>query len=487
MKTTLVTRDNPQIATSSKPESLSRSPGDALPIEKPPAKPQSFFILPALDIPLEDQALTYYSRYYVEVPHGLPEIVDGHLKYALADWCYSQPQSILSLAIFAVSHATFGRTRKSYAALVVGSMKYSKALVKTNLALKDASEATHDEVLLAVMLLSFYENSVMDKTSHVSSRDIQVIASRSFAHHDGAMAVLNLRRQLGERANCSMELDKLVRRQLIRSLLLRSMPLPSWLRDGSQYGEYGFALELDRCMVGAAKLRHQASSLSVDSASLSMSYRYDEMARLRRLLAEAQTLDDALVIWANNLPTENRYSTRTLQGDGRVETGNKILDGTVHIYPTVGHAGMWNRYRALRLTVNDIMLKTLFVLTESPDSDTESLEDAAKLRIQRLADDLCASVPYMLGLIETRHVAGHDVTVVIKVPASLKVSAKATTASLLCWPLTMATMVSGIPERHQRYLRNRLLDVSEIVDDGVLERIAKPRESDQPGGSHRDL
>ena len=61
---------------------------------------------PALDVPLHNQALSYYSRYYVEVPHGLPEIVDGHLKYATADRCYSQPQSMLSLAIFAVSHAT---------------------------------------------------------------------------------------------------------------------------------------------------------------------------------------------------------------------------------------------------------------------------------------------------------------------------------------------------------------------------------------------
>ena len=225
-------------------------------------------------------------------------------------------------------------------------------------------------------------------------------------------------------------------------------------------------------MVEAAKLRHQASSLSVDSASLLISDRYAEMARLRCLLAEVQTLDDVLVIWANDLPTENWYSTRTVQDDGRVDTSNRIFDSTVHIYPTVGHAGMWNRYRALRLTVNDIMLKTLSVLAESPDSDTESLVEAVKLRIQRLADGLYASVPYMLGLIETHHVAGHDVTVVNKVPASLKAAVKATTASFLCWPLTMATMVSGIPERHQRYLRNRLLDVSEIVGDGVLERIA---------------
>lgn len=84
------------------------------------------------------------------------------------------------------------------------------------------------------------------------------MASRSFAHHDSAMAVLNFRRQLDQHTDYSMELDKLVRRQLTRSLLLPSMPVLSWLRDGSQYGEHGFAIELDRCMVGAVTRASQS-------------------------------------------------------------------------------------------------------------------------------------------------------------------------------------------------------------------------------------
>lgn len=104
----------------------------------------------------------------------------------------------------------------------------------TNLALEDVSEVRHDEELLDVMPLSFCENSVMDNTSHVSSRGFQVMASRNLAHLDGAMTVSNLRRQLDQNTNYSMELDKLVQRQLMRSLLLRAMPLPFWLRDDSQ-------------------------------------------------------------------------------------------------------------------------------------------------------------------------------------------------------------------------------------------------------------
>ena len=460
MRSSLVARDRSRIASSS----------GGLPIETPLAGPQSYSITPALSLSLDDQALCYYSRYDVEVPYGFPEIVDGHLKYASADWCYSQPQSILSLAILAVSHATFGRARRSHAALAVGCKKYLNALVKINIALKDVSDATHDDVLLAVMLSSFYENAVTDKMSPVSN--LEVMASRSFAHHDGAMAVLYLRRQLGQRTNRSIELDKLVRRQLMRSLLLRSKSLPIWLRNGSQYGEHGFALELDHCMVGAAELRHQASILCMGSVSLPKSDGHNDILRLRRLLAEAQTLDNVLAIWANALPSEKWYSIQAVKQDGRVETGNRIFDDVIHIYPTVGHAGMWNRYHALRLTVNDIMLKTLSILAGFFQLDTKSLEEAAHLRMLHLADDLCASVPYTLGLIEPHPTAVHDGTVTIKVPASVNVTVKATTASLLCWPLTMATMLSGIPERHHHYLRNRLLDVSEIVNDGVLEGVA---------------
>ena len=460
MRSSLLARDRSRTASSS----------GALPIETPLAGPQSYSITPAPNVPLGDQALWYYSRYYVEVPYGFPEMVDGHLKYASADWCYSQPQSILSLAILAVSHATFGRARKSHAALAVGCKKYFDALVKTNIALKDMSDATHDEVILAVMLLSFYENAAKDKMSPVSN--LQIMASRSFAHHDGAMALLYLRRQLGQRTHRSIELDKLVRRQLMRSLLLRSMSLPIWLRNGSQYGEHGFALELDRCMVGAAELRHQASIICVDCVSLPKSDGNDDIVRLRRLLAEAQTLDNVLAIWASELPSENGYSIQAVQQDGHVETGNRILDDIIHTYPTVGHAGMWNRYHALRLTINDIMLKTLSILAASFQLDTKSLEEAAHSRILHLADDLCASVPYTLGLIEPHHAAVHDGNVVFKVSGSVNVAVKATTASLLCWPLTIATMLSGIPERHHHYLRNRLLDVSEIVNDGVLEGVA---------------
>ncbi|KAI4233162.1 MAG: hypothetical protein L6R40_007163 [Gallowayella cf. fulva] len=426
---------------------------------------QQSFVPSGLNNPLEHHVLCYYSRYWLEVPSGWPEIVDGHLKFAVATHCFSQPQSVLSLAVLAVSHATFARARRSREAVTKGRAHYSRALVKTQMALRDKNEAIHDDVLLAVMLLSFYENSVIDNTSQ-PWKNITDLMTKSFAHHDGAMAMLNLRRQSEDCTERGIELDKLVRRSLLRSALLRSAQLPLWLQDGSSYGECGIALGLDRCMVKTAKLRHDARHMSLDSLSPPNS---QSRARINRVLAEAQALDENLAVWAYSLRPEDQYTSHTVNED---RPNQKVFDGRIHLYPTGGHAGMWNRYRALRLTANDIILKALFLLFEQPGFDIRPLEGAATSRIELLADDLCASILFVLGLIQLDVTDEGEAVVTVKAPVALKDAVKATTASLLAWPLTMAMLVDGIPERHRRYLRDRIRDVGKIVDDGTLERIA---------------
>ena len=59
------------------------------------------------------------------MPQGIPEIVNGQIllaTYSISDNYFSQPQSIVGLAISAVSHATFARARKSHSALTFGSI-----------------------------------------------------------------------------------------------------------------------------------------------------------------------------------------------------------------------------------------------------------------------------------------------------------------------------------------------------------------------------
>lgn len=473
VKATTSSTSNSLVVPSNPVVTHTRPYEDATSINIPSVDVSSFAILPGLNIALDEQALTYYTRFYVEEPHDWPEIVEGHLKHVPTGKCYTNPQSVLSLAILAVSHATFGRAQRSHAALAVGARTYSNALTKTNAALRDPAEATKDEVLLAAMLLSFYENSTLDRT--VSAQDLPSLAARSFAHHDGAMAMLKLRRGKVHRTSQSHELDKLVRRQLMRSLLLRCLPVPSWLEHGSQYGEIGYALELDWATVKVAELRHKASLLPATVIGLSESRAPNETSAIKRLLAEAQTLDAVLVMWSKIVPARSGYKTYTITQEERTSSPSpdKILDNTVHIYPTDGHAGMWNRYRTLRLAVNDVVLKTLSMLDTSVEPNLWSLATTGKLVMDLLVEELCASVPYVLGLVSTTtDDRGDAIVVFTKRSASLKDSVTATTASFLCWPLAMASMLQVLSAKHTRYMRARLLDVSEIVDDSVLERVA---------------
>lgn len=432
-------------------------------------------VVPGLIISQEDQALAYFSRHHVEVPDDWPEIADrwdNHLKYALCEWSSHGQQTVLGLAILAVSHAAFGRTRHDRTVLATASLHYSKALIKANTALATPKQATSDGVLLAVMLLSFYENVMLDQTPFTSDQSMESIGSRAFAHHDGAISMLKLRQQSQQRTSRSTQLDMLVRRQLVRTLLLRYMPVPPWLRSGKQFGEQGLAFDLECFMIQTAELRHQRNDLLVDFAKPTVSARSDRLSQLCRLLADTQTLDNVLVIWADHLPSQFHYTTVTVQNIGCAWTSQNTLDGTVHIYSTTGHASVWNRWRSLRLILNEIMLKLSPTLTQTLGPTTALLEQPARSTIHSLVDDICASVPYVLGFLGFQTEGEGNLIVKVKVPTSLKERCKASSASSLCWPLNEAIMVSEITERHRRYLRDRILDVSEIVDDGIMKRIA---------------
>ena len=198
-------------------------------------------------------------------------------------------------------------------------------------------------------------------------------------------------------------------------------------------------------MVGAPKLQHQASSITVDSLSLPISDRYDHKARLRRLVVTLRLWTMFLVIWANYLPTGNCTASVLYKRMGVLKL---VTEFSILFTSTL----VWDMQECGTATAPSVSLSTTSYSKLCPYSLSLSIMTQSlwkKLRILRLADDLCASLPYTLGLTEPHGVAGHSSTV------SLKVEVKAATASFLCWPLTMASMVSEISERHYRYLRNR--------------------------------
>ncbi|KAF7929190.1 uncharacterized protein EAE98_005109 [Botrytis deweyae] len=464
--------------------------------------------------PLQDQDIAYYTIQFVQTPgrmftshNSQINCCVGSFQHSsifslassticrLSPWPIASPEqashamsarSTLQLAILAIAHTTFGRSTKNLAALSIGSKIYSQALAATNLALRNSERVVMDEVILTVLLLSHFENSVTQKAQFVA-KDIKIIAAKAFNHHDGAIAILNLRLQSQQESyrshysilpthssnsstshkNSGSELDKITRRHLVRSLLLRSMPIPSWLKNGRVFGEIGSSLVLDQCLVEVADLGCCVSHASIGLDGISARGSGQITTKMRGLLVLAQELETKLVRWAKEVPMVDYWSTFRVTVDDDDEPGaNDVFDQMVHLYPSISHAAMWAQYRAIRLHMNDIILKVFHSEIESSKPDTKFQEDIVILNMEKLALDFCASLPFVLGWIE---LGGTGMKMVRK---GRRNAVKASTASLVCWPLTVSTIVSEIPEQHRSYLKSRLRDVSELVDDGVLETIA---------------
>ncbi|TGO44631.1 hypothetical protein BOTNAR_0777g00030 [Botryotinia narcissicola] len=463
---------------------------------------------------LQDQVVAYYTRQFVEAPEKMFDNHNSRINrcvdsfehssiFSLASstirrhpsWPITSPEreshtrstrSTLQLAILAIAHTTFGRSTKNAAALTIGSKIYSQALAATNLALRSSERVVMDEIILTVLLLSHFENSMTQKAQFVTE-DIKIIAAKAFNHHDGAIAILNLRLQRQQeqyRPLCSIlqthtsnsstshenagsELDKITRRHLVRSLLLRSMPIPSWLKNGSIFGEIGSSLVLDQCLVEVADLRYCVNHISIGLDDIPASASGQIATKVRGVLVLAQELEMKLVKWAKEIPMVDYWSSFRVRDDDDDKPGaNDIFDQTVHLYPSISHAAMWAQYRAIRLHVNGIILKVFHREIESSNPDTKFYKDIVRLNMKKLALDFCASLPFVLGWVELGEIG------MKMIRKGRRNAVRASTASLFCWPLTISTMTFEIPEQHRTYLKSRLRDISELVDDGVLETIA---------------
>jgi hypothetical protein len=135
--------------------------------------------------------------------------------------------------VSAMSLVTFGRTKTSTEAWVLGSWKYIQAFSRTKSAVDNANEAITDHFLLTVMMLGFYEHAV-------SNYNTKYFLAESFRHLNGAMTILHLRRVQGQTVTL---LDKLVRHIIIKQAVLQAVALPEWIWDGAELARKAFDLD----------------------------------------------------------------------------------------------------------------------------------------------------------------------------------------------------------------------------------------------------
>ncbi|PNP56783.1 hypothetical protein THARTR1_03479 [Trichoderma harzianum] len=311
-----------------------------------------------------------------------------------------------------------------------------------------------------MMLMGGYEN-VMYFARESPALPSDAVGSRfwkSVCHEKGAASLLSARRERGFAADT--ELDKAIRQKCLRIIILRGGAMPAWLEDGRDWGEEGHELELDSLIIRVLTLRNKSISFlrDVDEANPEI---IDEV---KSIAMEAYALDYDLALWPLGLAQDWRCQISRAYSQPSLNAADARANTPSHTYSSVGHAAIWNRYRALRLIINSIQKRSFFALKSLSDiSFAETNMQRCQVNINNLAVDLRCGVEF--SLTSQAPARGAKATAFIDTPHP-------SVAALLAWPLTVAVSVDAIEPPEKTWMKGALKAVARSLGHTLLESVS---------------
>ncbi|CAI7570865.1 unnamed protein product [Penicillium bialowiezense] len=127
--------------------------------------------------------------------------------------------------------------------------------------------------------------------------------------------------------------------------------------------------------------------------------------------------------------------------DGQPIT-NLVWGDNYHVYRNLAVSSMWNNARSARILMHEMILEAVKLLEDSSPANSgfhhsQVLANQSRDAARRLVDDICASVPFHMGMgIDNNYDwngSGHESTVI---PPSFEISGAGGVA--LMWPLLIA-------------------------------------------------
>ncbi|KAI2609212.1 hypothetical protein GGR54DRAFT_389078 [Hypoxylon sp. NC1633] len=417
----------------------------------------------------EDDVFRFWADNFLFREDEIPEFARDSVYYTLTYRDRAKPGSSLCLAVSAYSHASYGRAMQVDEKIVDAERLFAKSILIMQSEIHEPTQDNIDELLVTTMLMAYYENVMYGDERHLVrereatlSMESHVVGARFWedvCHHEGAAGLLKLRQQREWTPN--LPLDRAVRRQLIRTCILRGIPVAPWLLNGAHFGEEGPVLEFDSIMVRVAALRARSLCLF-----LPKSHRFSDQPHPGDIAAEARELSTALDSWSQDIPDDWNFSTRP------DPTPGLTFDGLAHVYANYGHTAVWSRYRAVHMVVNSIRKRALTRLEQcSAQAVSAKLEqDICLEKTALLATDLCRGASFFLSTplavaqdpTSTRTIKIGDNVVQTNDEVVPKLG------TLLAWPLSLAANTDGVPEPQRRWLKSKLKSAADSMGDAIL-------------------
>ncbi|PLB52580.1 C6 zinc finger domain protein [Aspergillus steynii IBT 23096] len=347
----------------------------------PPSSPPVVVDLPpqvpgTLSLPMEDTVSSLFFNSYLFLPKD-PLIRLGYMELLPVFYFNTSFDSPLRLAVQAVSYFSVAAWTGQRSLLRTAEQTFMKAVSRTRLTLQGNIDHHVEETLMTILLLSTFEEFSALKENRVTNK----------AHLHGAIALVNSRRLEQRKTAHSQTLTMAVQTQIVRTSLGLAYPMaqtPSLSPLPMPLAETASG-HLTIVTSEIVSLRQTWDRIS----STPGSYQTDE---LKNLLSTAMALDNKISVWKHILPDRWHPTPATFIPQSVRDAG--VFENRCDCYLDLWIASTWNFYRDSRIVIQNIIINCLRLL---PEQSSPHEIQARTASIQKLATDICATVPYLLG------------------------------------------------------------------------------------------
>ncbi|KAB8259766.1 hypothetical protein BDV32DRAFT_150185 [Aspergillus pseudonomiae] len=377
-------------------------------------------ILPSLTFPVNDQASGFiFSHYVRNAKH-----TRGHLDF-LSTLVRTDTSPAVTACISALGLASLANIHMSPELMSAARHEYSAALSATSVALRDPECARSDSTLAAVELLSLYE---------VVTCEGPPLIGRWLNHIEGGVKLIELRgfEQIDHQAG--LELFTQIRVQIALGNLYKKQRTPSWLLDLSKEA-------LKRRGDTGDQVLDYFFRILVEVGDLVADINENAFAHPAGVLQKALNLDAGLITWAMSIDARWKYTVvKVKKFEDENNTLRPVYGDHYHVYPNITVSMAWNHYRFIRIILHGIIgYVSATYFQESGDGSSGHNERQSTAISQQLAEDICASVPYHLGM------TGSSDGSTLGIPFAGGVLR-------LMWPLFIASDSTGVSPNMQAWI-----------------------------------
>ena len=384
------------------------------------------------------QAVSFFFNDYV-IMSSDSTVGFGFLQCLPTIWSKNPEAAAYQEAVSAVALASFANRSSLDYLVIQARQRYGKALQLSNATLRKSGEVGKDSTLATILCLGIYELISGEKppwrtdwSSHIDILEY-LLHVRRFAPHESADS-----RQLSTNAHIVLQTRNLSKRLRPSQEALIIINDPRKEESIRRHGN--LVCEVCNFLASADEiLRVTPSFVPTHETDL----------RLRDLIREGFEIDKKLELWSEQLSGRYVYTVMEAPDCSLSELQSPSQNETsIHIYSSGAMACLWNLHRCTRIfllqCIQDCIRRQNYLsqLQHPLLISAEEAEPEDKLSI--LYNDICSSIPYLLGEIDQQGRLQH-----------LR-HGKAVGGFFLLWPLRLLLFRGPTNEAQRTWIKKQL-------------------------------